>query len=194
MPSLLRLVDSYWPCSRVDLEQANPLTTFPPDLADAQPLDEFGFILPEPTPVPHYDPLTHRAVEVRPIEGQDGVWRQAWEVEALPPPPPAPDWDGFEQLVQQQALIGQAMAAARENQDAAMDAAGVPQGEPSASALPIALVDARNGDLRRLRACWPAVAVRGGVTEEQAVGLAMAAKALNMPTELAVLLADSFRR
>jgi hypothetical protein len=36
--------------------------------------------------------------------------------------------------------------------------------------------------------------VRGGVTEEQAVGLAMAANALNMPTELAVLLADSFQR
>lgn len=100
MSNLLCLSDGRWPCSRADLESANPLTTFPPDLADAQPLDQFGFILPEPTSPPPHDPLTHCVVEVRPIKGDDGVWRQAWELAELPPPPPpGPDWPAFRQAI-----------------------------------------------------------------------------------------------
>lgn len=34
----------------------------------------------EPTPTPDYDPVTHHAVEVRPVNGL-----QVWEVHALPP-------------------------------------------------------------------------------------------------------------
>lgn len=101
MPSLLRLSDKAWPCSREDLQNDNPATWFPPDLADAQPLSDFGYVLPEFTDPPEHDPATHRPQEVRPI-CIDGTWRQAWELEALPPPPepePQPDWQQFRQAL-----------------------------------------------------------------------------------------------
>lgn len=182
-------------------KQTGQLTAYPRN--DDQPvvgLDRTVFAVleqvlpaaPEPGPGQAVRPLGPVvAIKDPAAEDLNGTATYGWEVYDLPP---APNWDAFEQLVQQQSLIGQAMAAARENQDAAMDAAGVPQGEPSASALPVALVDARAGDLRRLRACWPAVAVRGGVTEEQATALAIAAESLNMPAELVELLAGSYQR
>jgi len=57
---------------------------------------------PEPTTPPGHDPATHRAVEVMPVQGEDGIWRQAWELEALPLPPtpePEPDWQQFRQAL-----------------------------------------------------------------------------------------------
>lgn len=113
MSNLLCLSDHRWPCSRADLESANPLTAFPPDLADAQPLDQFGFILPEPTSPPPHDPLTHCVVEVRPTKGDDGIWRQSWEVVELPPPPPpGPDWPQFRQAIRSENGFSAAFVAA----------------------------------------------------------------------------------
>lgn len=115
MPSLLRLSDLSWPCSREDLQNDNPATWFPPDLADAQPLADFGYVLPEPTDPPAHDPATHRAVEVRPTRADDGTWHQAWGLEALPPPPepePQPDWAQFRQALRQENGYGSAFQSA----------------------------------------------------------------------------------
>lgn len=115
MPSLLRLADHDWPCSRADLERDNPATWFPPNLEDAQPLSDFGYALPDPTDPPEHDPVAFEAREVRPIQGEDGTWQQAWELVALPPPPepePQPDWAQFRQALRQENGYGSAFQSA----------------------------------------------------------------------------------
>ncbi|MBU6250961.1 MAG: hypothetical protein KGO47_07345 [Cyanobacteria bacterium REEB417] len=60
------------------------------------------FIEPSPTDPPPYDPTTHRVQEAMPIQGDDDVWHQAWELIELPPPPepePQPDWAQFRQAL-----------------------------------------------------------------------------------------------
>lgn len=93
MTSLLRISDLYWPATAEDLRAVNPQTDFPKDLSRAGDLTPFGFVLPTPTtpPIPGDN---QAVVEVRPEE-IDGEWRQQWRLVDLPPPPPAPDWDGL---------------------------------------------------------------------------------------------------
>jgi hypothetical protein len=56
---------------------------------------------PRPTPPPPWDPATQVLAEDLPILVGD-QWRQAWRVEDLPPPPPAPDFDALREGIRQE--------------------------------------------------------------------------------------------
>lgn len=56
-------------------------------------------VLPEPTTPPPWDPATQALVEDLPVL-DGGVWRQAWRVVDLPPPPPRPDFDALRRGIQ----------------------------------------------------------------------------------------------
>lgn len=59
-----------------EIRQMYPEISFPANV----PLTNGPVSSYEPTPIPDYDPITHHAVEVHPVNGQ-----QVWEVRALPP-------------------------------------------------------------------------------------------------------------
>jgi hypothetical protein len=56
---------------------------------------------PQPTPPPPWDPATQALVEDLPILVGD-QWHQAWRVEDLPPPPPAPDFAALREGIRQE--------------------------------------------------------------------------------------------
>jgi hypothetical protein len=111
--------------------------------------------------------------------------------EYLGAPSPAPDWDGFRRMALGNRTIGRAIALARANDDANMDAAGVPVGEPAASALPVALLEAMNGDSRALAAAWAVLVARGGLAQEDLAPIAAAAEAFNLPADFVAALSPA---
>jgi hypothetical protein len=71
------------------------LSAFPEDLAILSPDDlaAFDHTIPTPTPAPTPGPA-QRVEEVHPVLVA-GQWRQAWQLVAIAPALPGPDWLGF---------------------------------------------------------------------------------------------------
>ncbi len=66
-----------WGLSQADIMQRHPSTIFPEPFV---PLKEYQQVLDQPQP--GFDGATHKAVEVKPLETEDGYLQQ-WEVVAL---------------------------------------------------------------------------------------------------------------
>ncbi len=174
---LLRLSDLSWPCSRADLMADNPSTWFPDDLSQAQPLSVFGYVLPEPTTPPEYNPLLFRAVESPPVQ-IDGVWRQAWMLEPVDPPAPEADWIGFGEWLGDEPAVAAAIATARTST--------TPQGEPATSwYLPQAILAARAGNVREFAMAWGRFRAASGMSDEVSSGIAIKALEYRLPTDFA---------
>ena len=62
------------------LRRDNPNVSFPASMSDAQ-LAEWNVFEVASTPVPAFNPLTHKAAEVTPVNSNG--WHQAWTLEAL---------------------------------------------------------------------------------------------------------------
>ena len=167
-----------WPYSLADLRRDNPNVSYSanPSAEDLAPFDVF---VVQPTDPPTYDPTTHRAQEITPVE-IEGVWQQAWELIERPPAPPTPDWATFRAGLLTSADVAQVMTAAR--------AAGA---EPAATNLPMALKDAQAGQIAEFAACWGMVAAAGGASPEALAALVAAAEACNLPAEFVAALAPS---
>lgn len=171
MTYLLRLSDLSWPCSRADLMRDSPATWFPPELHDAQPLSDFGYALPVPSEPPEHDPTLFQPREVMPVQGADGQWRQAWVLDPIGPPPPAPDWGTFKAQALSHPALNQAIAAA------------IPSAPAAALALPAALLRAEQGDPADFRGCWRAVVAAAPVAPETVAELATLAQNCKLPKD-----------
>lgn len=75
---IYRNIDGKW--VRANLRADYPNTSWPRDLSRTS-LPE-GYIWVELSPAPGTDAY-HRVVPADPVQGDDGVWRQGWKLEAL---------------------------------------------------------------------------------------------------------------
>ena len=72
---------STYPYSQDQLRRDHPNTSFPSQMSDAM-LAEWGVYPVTRVSPPDYNSITHRLVEVQPVEA-DGVWTQQWALETL---------------------------------------------------------------------------------------------------------------
>lgn len=128
-------------------------------------------------PQPEHDPTTHRLDPTEAIDLETATVTRDWQLVALPPPAPAPDWTTFRGML----LISEAVAAVM----ATARAAGC---EPGVTALPVALERAQAGDVAEFAACWALVATAGQATAEMITGIVSIAQACHLPAEFVAAL------
>lgn len=63
-----------------DIQIRFPHTSFPSGTPD---LTEFGFATLQQVPIPTYNSITHGVQEVQPVQAEDNLWYQTWEVYEL---------------------------------------------------------------------------------------------------------------
>lgn len=78
MSTLIRLNPLRWPYSLAQLRADEPSRSFSVSPSKRE-LAHFDVFLVTPQAQPSYDPATHKAVEVQPVEA-DGQWLQQWEL------------------------------------------------------------------------------------------------------------------
>jgi hypothetical protein len=180
--NLLRLSDQAWPRSRSDLQRQFPLSAFPEDLAILSPDDlaAFDHTIPTPTPAPTPGPA-QRVEEVHPVLVA-GQWRQAWQLVAIAPALPGPDWLGFAGWLYVFPPIAVAMATARASTSA--------QGEPATTGLATALQDARlNQNYPVWQATWGQFLLASNMAPEPLGQIVARAIECNLPAEFIATLA-----
>lgn len=176
---MIRLFDGQviWPYTLSQLRADEPSRSFSSSPSDRE-LAVFGVYRVQPTPQPAYDPATHRAVEVQPVEA-DGVWQQAWEVVPLTPEEAEayyrathpPRWQAFGgavwSLAEVNALLSTALQAA----------------PALAMALPVGLGQAAQGDQRTFVSAWQTARAAGLVADELVQALQTLGTAHDLPAE-----------
>lgn len=181
--SILRLRQDgpQWPYSveqfRLD-EPRRSISNDPHDgeLASFAQLDPpIILIRPVPTDPPEHDPTLFSAREVMPVQDEEGTWRQAWELDPVPPTPPVADWVGFASWLYAYEPIGLAMGAARASTD--------PLGEPVATALPAVMQEGRAGNLRAWAEAWGQFMLASQLQPEAAAPILAKAGECHLPAD-----------
>jgi hypothetical protein len=130
---------------------------------------------------PQHDPLTHRLDRTQTIDLTAGTVTQGWQLVAIAPAPPAPDWLGFAGWLYVFPPIAAAMAAAR--------ASTVAQGEPATTGLATALQDARlNQNYPVWQATWGQFLLASGMAAEPLGQIVARAIECHLPAEFVATL------
>lgn len=149
---------------------------------------------PEPT---DYDPATHFAAPLEPVvdiifPGSDdvnGTATYGWELVPIVPPPPAPDWPGFQAELLQSAPFAAARIGARQALELELPTSeGIRQqrllrASTALSALDAAVLGAASDHAPFVRA-WLNLRQANLVSPEVAAGMAQIATACHLPPDL----------
>ena len=177
MSNLIRLNPTRWPYSLGQLRIDEPSRSFSVAPGDGE-LAEYDCYRVAQQEQPEYDPATHKAVEVQPIE-EDGQWLQQWEVvelteaerEAYYRATHPPRWIQFSNVLMADPGINALLAAALQSAPAL------------AMALPVGLGKAADGDSRVFLAAWATACEMGMVSAELVANTQAAAVAHDLPPE-----------
>jgi hypothetical protein len=181
MTDLIRLNPTRWPYSLTRLRLDEPSRSFStaPSNVDLAHYDVFRVV---PQPAPTFDPATHRAVEVQPVDA-DGQWLQQWELVEL-------------SQAEQQAYYRQTHPTRWiEFSDAlpvevdGLLAAAQAVSPRLALALGVGLGKAADGDSRVFLSAWQTARGLGLISAELVTGLQMLATQYDLPPEFVAGLA-----
>jgi hypothetical protein len=107
----------------------------------------------------------------------NGTATYGWELVAIPPAPPAPDWFTFKTMVLTNQVLNQAIANS------------IPRAPAAALALPAALLKAEEGSIDDFRGCWQVVVAVAPIIPEDIAQFVALAQSCYLPQEFIAVLA-----
>jgi hypothetical protein len=106
----------------------------------------------------------------------NGTVTYGWELVAIPPAPPAPDWFTFKTMVLTNPVLNQAIANS------------IPRAPAAALALPAALLKAEDGSIDDFRGCWQVVVAVAPIAPEDLAQFVALAQSYHLPEEFVTVL------
>jgi hypothetical protein len=106
----------------------------------------------------------------------NGTVTYGWELVALPPAPPVPDWFTFKTMVLTNQVVNQAIADS------------IPRAPAAALALPAALLKAEGGSVDDFRGCWQVVVAVAPIAPEDVAQFVALAQSCHLPAEFVTVL------
>lgn len=161
-------LETVWPYSVPRLRADHPNTSFGLN-PTAEDLAPFGVYIVSETLPPSHDPALYLAVEKHPVN-VDGQWMQSWELQDVPPAPPAPNWQMFKTVMLGDEHAKAALLAAMAHTPFAVMAIGT-----------TALEKAIAGDLGEFQVCWQQIRSVEAIDQSKLDGVADVARAAHLP-------------